>query len=355
MWISPACRIALLGKADLRTARERTCISFPLWQTHRSGSSTQASADSPSPARCSTSCRTNRSSTSATPPASRTDPKPIAEVREYALECLDHLVDAGVKMLVIACNSASAAMLRDARERYDVPVVEVILPAARRAVAATRNHRVGVICTRATAQSLAYEDGFAAAPQVELFTRACPRFVDVRRVGRDVRAGAARGGPRVPRPVGRGRRRHADPRLHALPAADRRDLVRDGRRRHAGLQRRGVRQGRLRRPDQDRRCSARTTCPSRGTASSPPAARTSSPRSAPASSARSSPMSTSSPGSGRRSAPGRLAVADVTGVAPDVVHGTGSGGARRGIAAWQSDRRHRLVCEGGNPPVMFQV
>jgi glutamate racemase len=105
-------------------------------------------------------------------------PKPIAEVREYALECLDHLVDAVVKMLVIACNSASAAMLRDARERYDVPVVEVILPAARRAVAATRNHRVGVICTKATATSLAYEDAFAAAPQVELITRACPRFVD---------------------------------------------------------------------------------------------------------------------------------------------------------------------------------
>ena len=54
--------------------------------------------------------------------------KPIGEVREYALECLDHLYDQGVKALVIACNSASAAMLRDARERYDVPVVEVILP-----------------------------------------------------------------------------------------------------------------------------------------------------------------------------------------------------------------------------------
>ncbi len=105
-------------------------------------------------------------------------PKPIAEVREYALECLDHLVEAGVKMLVIACNSASAAMLRDARERYDVPVVEVILPAARRAVAATRNQKVGVICTRATAQSLAYDDAFAAAPQVELITRPCPKFVD---------------------------------------------------------------------------------------------------------------------------------------------------------------------------------
>lgn len=104
--------------------------------------------------------------------------KPIAEVREYALECLDHLVDRGVKALVIACNSASAAMLRDARERYDVPVVEVILPATRRAVAASRTGRIGVICTSATAESMAYDDAFAAAPHVELVTKACPRFVD---------------------------------------------------------------------------------------------------------------------------------------------------------------------------------
>jgi len=105
-------------------------------------------------------------------------PKPIGEVREYALECLDHLVDQGVKMLVIACNSASAAMLRDARERYDVPVVEVILPATRRAVAATHTGRIGVICTRATAESQAYDDAFAAAPHVTLTTQACPRFVE---------------------------------------------------------------------------------------------------------------------------------------------------------------------------------
>jgi glutamate racemase len=106
-------------------------------------------------------------------------PKPIGEVREYALECLDHLVDQGVKTLVIACNSASAAVLRDARERYPVPVVEVILPATRRAVAATRTGQVGVICTEATATSLAYDDAFAAAPHVKLRTRACPRFVEL--------------------------------------------------------------------------------------------------------------------------------------------------------------------------------
>ena len=104
--------------------------------------------------------------------------KPIGEVREYALECLDHLVDQGVKLLVIACNSASAAVLRDARERYPVPVVEVIYPATRRAVAASRTGRIGVICTRATAESMAYDDAFAAAPHVRLSTRACPRFVE---------------------------------------------------------------------------------------------------------------------------------------------------------------------------------
>ena len=105
-------------------------------------------------------------------------PKPIAEVREYALECLDHLVDQGVKALVIACNSASAAMLRDARERYDVPVCEVIYPATRRAVAASRNNRIGVICTASTAESMAYDDAFAAAPHLDLRTRVCARFVD---------------------------------------------------------------------------------------------------------------------------------------------------------------------------------
>ena len=48
-------------------------------------------------------------------------PRPIAEVRAFALDVMDHLVDSGVKALVIACNSACAAVLRDARERYPVP------------------------------------------------------------------------------------------------------------------------------------------------------------------------------------------------------------------------------------------
>lgn len=105
-------------------------------------------------------------------------PKPIAQVRRHALAGLDHLADQGVKLLVIACNAATAACLHDARERYAVPVVEVIRPAVRRAVAATRNGRVGVIGTRATITSGAYEDAFAAVPQVTVTSATCPRFVD---------------------------------------------------------------------------------------------------------------------------------------------------------------------------------
>ncbi|MFM6941191.1 MAG: glutamate racemase [Candidatus Planktophila sp.] len=105
-------------------------------------------------------------------------PRPLAEVRDFSLETLDFLVEQGVKALVIACNTASAAMLRDARERYSVPVIEVIQPAVRRAVAATRTGKVGVIGTRATIESKAYLDAFAAAPQLQITSVACPRFVE---------------------------------------------------------------------------------------------------------------------------------------------------------------------------------
>jgi glutamate racemase len=109
-------------------------------------------------------------------------PKTIQEVRTLALDVMDRLVDEGVKLLVIACNTASAAVLRDARERYTegrgIPVVEVIQPAVRKAVASTRNGRVGVIGTTATISSRAYDDAFAAAVDLELVSVACPEFVD---------------------------------------------------------------------------------------------------------------------------------------------------------------------------------
>ena len=105
-------------------------------------------------------------------------PQSIADVRRHALAVGDALVARGVKLLVIACNTASAACLADARERYSIPVVEVVRPAVRRAVATTRNGRIGVIGTRATIASGAYDDAFAAARDVTVTSVACPRFVD---------------------------------------------------------------------------------------------------------------------------------------------------------------------------------
>lgn len=105
-------------------------------------------------------------------------PRKIAEVREFSLEIIEFLVQRGCKAVVIACNTASSAMLRDARERFQIPIIEVIQPAARRAVAATRSGKVGVIGTNATIDSGSYLDAFAAAPQLEITSKACPRFVE---------------------------------------------------------------------------------------------------------------------------------------------------------------------------------
>ncbi|WP_416446428.1 glutamate racemase [Leucobacter sp. HNU] len=111
-------------------------------------------------------------------------PRPIAEVRRFSLEILDDLVAQGVKMLVIACNTASAAMLRDAHERYEVPVVEVIGPTVRSAVSITRNGRVGLIGTQGTIQSRVYDDLFSMRPDIELTGQACPEFVPLVEAGR---------------------------------------------------------------------------------------------------------------------------------------------------------------------------
>ncbi|MBR6460150.1 MAG: glutamate racemase [Actinomycetaceae bacterium] len=108
--------------------------------------------------------------------------KDISFVRDISLAHLDRLASSGVKMLVIACNTASAAVLDEARERYEkgmgIPVIEVINPAAGRAVNVTRTGKVGVIATQATVSSNAYEKAFSALVPVELSTQACPLFVE---------------------------------------------------------------------------------------------------------------------------------------------------------------------------------
>lgn len=107
-------------------------------------------------------------------------PRPLDEVRKFALQIGDALVHGhGAKLLVVACNTASAAALDDLQERYDVPVVGVIEPGVRSMAAATRSGRVGVIGTVGTIESGAYQQAVAAAaPDADLCALSCPGFVE---------------------------------------------------------------------------------------------------------------------------------------------------------------------------------
>ncbi|HET6795437.1 MAG TPA: glutamate racemase, partial [Acidimicrobiales bacterium] len=107
-------------------------------------------------------------------------PRPLDEVREFARQIASSLVaDEGVKMVVVACNTAAAAALDLLRFELDVPVVGVIEPGMRSAIEATRNGRVGVIGTVGTVASGAYQRAARAQRStVELTCAACPGFVE---------------------------------------------------------------------------------------------------------------------------------------------------------------------------------
>lgn len=106
-------------------------------------------------------------------------PRPPEEVRKFALEIMDALVEDAVKLLVVACNSAASTALDVARARYGVPVISVIEPGVRAAVAATRNGRIGLIGTQATVTSRSYEAALArSGSEATMFSEACPRFVE---------------------------------------------------------------------------------------------------------------------------------------------------------------------------------
>src|SRR5580700_6638449 len=107
-------------------------------------------------------------------------PRPLAEVRAYAAQIGRWLVDEhDVKMVVVACNTASAAGLEALGRLLPVPVIGVIDPGVRSVAQATRNGKVGVIGTVGTISSGAYQRAIAALPdELELFCAACPGFVE---------------------------------------------------------------------------------------------------------------------------------------------------------------------------------
>jgi glutamate racemase len=103
-------------------------------------------------------------------------PKPVDEIRRYALDIASYLVSRDVKLLVVACNSIEVSAIGDIATEHGVPVIGVINPGARAAIRASRNGKVGVIGTVATIASGAYER--AVGSDAELVSAACPVFVD---------------------------------------------------------------------------------------------------------------------------------------------------------------------------------
>lgn len=100
------------------------------------------------------------------------------EVRRFLFEIMDFLCEQEVKMIVIACNTATAAGLDEARKRYDIPVLGVITPGSRAAISATKTGRIGVIGTEGTIRSDAYrQEIHRINPRLNVINRACPSFV----------------------------------------------------------------------------------------------------------------------------------------------------------------------------------
>jgi len=102
----------------------------------------------------------------------------LAEVRWFTFEIINYLIGMDVKLVVIACNTATAAALRATQRTFEVPIIGVIEPGARAAVEEARNRRVGVLATPLTASSGAYRRAVHSLDAgIEVHEQACPEFV----------------------------------------------------------------------------------------------------------------------------------------------------------------------------------
>jgi glutamate racemase len=112
-------------------------------------------------------------------------PRYQAQVRHFALNIIRFLENLDVKLVVIACNTATAAALNAAREVFDIPIIGVITPGAEAAVGATRNKRVAVISTEGTLQSGEYLHAIREAnPTIGVLPKAAPALVDLVEAGK---------------------------------------------------------------------------------------------------------------------------------------------------------------------------
>ncbi|MBW3612668.1 MAG: glutamate racemase [Chloroflexi bacterium] len=111
-------------------------------------------------------------------------PRPAEEVRRFTLEAVEWLMDQDVKLLVLACNTATARALDAVRAQVSVPVVGVVRPGAVAAAAATRSRQVGVMATAGTVESGAYPAAILEADaSASVFQLACPELVPMVEAG----------------------------------------------------------------------------------------------------------------------------------------------------------------------------
>lgn len=110
--------------------------------------------------------------------------KSAETVVRYARACAHMLVRRDIKLLVVACNTASAYALDILRAELDIPVVGVVEPGAKRAAMSTRNGRIGVIGTKGTIRSGQYQSAILSyIPDAHVFAKACPLFVPLAEEG----------------------------------------------------------------------------------------------------------------------------------------------------------------------------
>lgn len=111
-------------------------------------------------------------------------PRYQEEVRDFAFDIIRYLETRDVKLVVIACNTATAAALNQAREQFEVPIVGVIRPGAQAAIEATKNNRIGVIATEGATRSQEYLHAIKDLnPMVGVYQKACPELVEIVEAG----------------------------------------------------------------------------------------------------------------------------------------------------------------------------
>ncbi|MDD3840927.1 MAG: glutamate racemase [Clostridia bacterium] len=105
-------------------------------------------------------------------------------VIKFSFQCIRFLISQNIKIIVIACNTASAIALEQAKKHFDIPILGVIKAGARCAVEQTRNGKIGIIGTEATVNSRAYdEEILKIKDDVKLFSTPCPLFVSIAEEG----------------------------------------------------------------------------------------------------------------------------------------------------------------------------